>query len=315
MANIRELLAGVIVLLAIIAILLFFTRASQPTETAAVANSLAFENSRLKFENDQLQSRIGGMADKVKNVEMDYAELQQKRDEDAKRCAASVQPPYVLWKGRKATAVFRDINSELQQWVWDANVLENAMQAGWYKREVLPEMIIPFLSNQDSTYAKKLKSEALGFIGIKMKDGRIERVADVRPFVTPEAFKDMVGTIAGGEKSDEQVIMEIWNLNRQLSTYSAELTETPRYPAETLSLGGGDCEDTVILVASLLRAVPREWKVQVVYMDFDNPAEPKEVNHMAVYVNTGTYSTIIETTNKEKLNPFGADVNGWYFDV
>lgn len=311
--GVREILLILVVLLGVVAVLLIFP--AKPAPSGVPSNALVLENSRLREENDSLQSKIGGLEGKLRNVEADCAELQKNYDSEQRRCAAAVQPPYVVWSARKATAVFKDLNGTLHEWEWDANVLESAMQEGWYRRHVLPEMIIPFLSDADSEYAKKLKAEAVGYVEIKMKDGRNVRAVDVRPFVTPAVFGSLIGEIAGSGKSDEQVVKEVWNISRQLTTYSAELTETPRYPAETLSLGGGDCEDTVILAASLLKAVPRNWKVQVVYMDFDNPAEPKEINHMAVYVDTGSYSAIIETTDKKEMNPFGADVNGWYFDV
>jgi hypothetical protein len=48
----------------------------------------------------------------------------------------------------------------------------------------------------------------------------------------------------------------------------------PRYPLETFLAGGGDCEDTSILFASMIKAAPVDWEVDLVYMDSDKPDEP-----------------------------------------
>jgi hypothetical protein len=79
-------------------------------------------------------------------------------------------------------------------------------------------------------------------------------------------------------------------------------------------LGGGDCEDTAILAASILDAMPTDWKVQLVYMDADNPQDPQTINHVLVYVDTGEYQTYIETTSNQQMTPY-TQVEGFYVTV
>ena len=78
--------------------------------------------------------------------------------------------------------------------------------------------------------------------------------------------------------------------------------------------GGGDCEDSAILFASMIKAAPIEWDLQLVYIDSDNPTNPKNVNHVLVSIDTGESNYLIETTNKEEIQPFKS-IDGWHFDI
>jgi transglutaminase-like putative cysteine protease len=109
-------------------------------------------------------------------------------------------------------------------------------------------------------------------------------------------------------------VREVWHIVAQLTTYSEEIEETPRYPLETFLAGGGDCEDTAILLASMIRAAPVDWVVDLVYMDIDNPQDPQDVNHVMVHVDTGQRRYLIETVGDEEMEPFD-DVIGWYLRV
>jgi hypothetical protein len=65
--------------------------------------------------------------------------------------------------------------------------------------------------------------------------------------------------------------------------YTSDLVTTghdeyPRYPVETLVDNGGDCEDTAILMASMLQASPLNYDCILLELPADNP------NHMATGV-------------------------------
>jgi len=64
----------------------------------------------------------------------------------------------------------------------------------------------------------------------------------------------------------------------------------------------------------MIKAAPVDWEVYLVYMDIDNPLDPKDVNHVIVYINTGTQQYFIETTNDYEMQPFD-NVRGWYYEV
>jgi transglutaminase-like putative cysteine protease len=113
-------------------------------------------------------------------------------------------------------------------------------------------------------------------------------------------------------------ILPCWKITIpcQLTAYSGEIEDTPRYPLETLLAGGGDCEDHAILFASMILAadIPN-WKVSLVYMDSYNPARPQAINHMIVYIETDNRSYTIEATGKEIMEPYPEGVGGWYSEV
>jgi len=113
---------------------------------------------------------------------------------------------------------------------------------------------------------------------------------------------------------DESRVREVWNMVTQLNTYCEEAMETPLLPLETLLLGGGDCEDLAILTASILKAMPADWNVSLVYMDADNPTSVNKLNHVTVYVDTGKYKTFVESTQGEIMCPW-EEVNGFHLDL
>ena len=50
-------------------------------------------------------------------------------------------------------------------------------------------------------------------------------------------------------------------------------------------------------------------------MDANNPTDPKDVNHVIVWVETPSgYETFVDGTSKATMNPF-AEVAGWYLEV
>jgi len=102
--------------------------------------------------------------------------------------------------------------------------------------------------------------------------------------------------------------------------YSPDIGEHPRYAIETLTRGGGDCEDTVILMADMLRSskYTEDWIIQMVYFDSVSPNNPKKVDHVALAVDTGEKCGILETTSKniDELNMWNIDtVVGWWTDI
>jgi hypothetical protein len=145
--------------------------------------------------------------------------------------------------------------------------------------------------------------------------GEPVRIQNFSMFVSPATFTNVISNLYQDSGSDEQFVKEVFNIVQQITTYVPELQETPRYPLETLTGAGGDCEDSSILTASLLRAANPDWMVQLVYLDSDNPTDPKDVNHVLVYVDTGEYSTYIETTSKGEMNPYTDGVVGWELEV
>ncbi|PIN73626.1 hypothetical protein COV20_05375 [Candidatus Woesearchaeota archaeon CG10_big_fil_rev_8_21_14_0_10_45_16] len=159
----------------------------------------------------------------------------------------------------------------------------------------------------------EIKKEGKEYISLE-NNGNAITVMDFRPFVDKVAFTNIIPQLYAEIGNDQQFIHELWYILSQLTTYSLEIKETPKFPLETLLSGGGDCEDTSILLASMLKAANKNWKISLVYMDSNNPINPKNINHVLVQVETASESFFIETTSKTQENPYDKIV-GWYLEV
>ncbi|MCC7552387.1 hypothetical protein KO317_01845 [Candidatus Micrarchaeota archaeon] len=137
---------------------------------------------------------------------------------------------------------------------------------------------------------------------------------DLRPYIEKEYFYTFGKHIYNKYLTDEERIEAVWYVTTSLYKYTQEIEETPRLPLETLLGAGGDCEDTAVLTASILKAMNSDWKVYLVYVDLDNIEDPKEINHVLVYINTDTYSNYIETTGNIEINPY-EKVVGYNFEI
>ena len=139
-------------------------------------------------------------------------------------------------------------------------------------------------------------------------------VLDYTKLVDSRVFAQVIPELYYESDSAEAFLHEVWGIATQLSLYSSEIEETPRYPLETFLAGGGDCEDTSILLASMIKSAPADWKVDLVYMDSDSPWSPEKANHVIVYVDTGLEDYFIETTNSQVMEPYDW-VRGWHMTV
>ncbi|MCA9478247.1 MAG: hypothetical protein KC535_03820 [Nanoarchaeota archaeon] len=148
-----------------------------------------------------------------------------------------------------------------------------------------------------------LKDSGVTYLSVPL-GATTKYVMDFRDFVSPVGFEDeLMGWFANRE-SDEAFIQEVWHVVSQVTTFSSEIKETPRYPLETLFLGSGDCEDSAILFASMIEAAQTGWKVSFLYMDSDHITQPFKFNHVIVSINTGTEVFFIETTSKDEMSPY-----------
>lgn len=130
-------------------------------------------------------------------------------------------------------------------------------------------------------------------------------------------FENVIDEIWSKSSSDYDFAYEVWYIVSQLTTYSSDIEEDPRWALETLSRGGGDCEDTAILIADMLKSSThtKNWKIELVYFDDDNPQIPKRVNHVAVHIDDGTHDYILESTAKFSPYAWPDGVYGWFFKV
>jgi hypothetical protein len=169
------------------------------------------------------------------------------------------------------------------------------------------------------TYENQVKITTYSQQRIQYSDGSSQTVGEFSDYVG-KSFSNVIDDIYDNSSNEDEFIFEVWYIVSQLTIYSEDIGEYPRYALETLTRGGGDCEDTVILMADMIKssAHTRNWNIQMVYFDSDNPTNPHEVNHVALAIDTGKNYYIAETTAKtyDGLNAWqGVDIIGWWSDV
>jgi hypothetical protein len=169
------------------------------------------------------------------------------------------------------------------------------------------------------TYESYLQLSTYPIQIIQYSDGRQHEIGEFSDYVET-SFANVIDDVYENSSSDSNFIYEIWYIVSQLTTYSLDIGEHPRYALETLTRGGGDCEDTAILMADMFKSSKhtKNWNIQMVYFDSDNPSDPQLVNHVALTVNTGEKFGILETTAKTIDDLTMWDVNsvvGWWNDI
>ena len=149
-------------------------------------------------------------------------------------------------------------------------------------------------------------------------DGQSFEVRKMELFVEPEFFSKVIDSLTEGNSAGD-FVKEVFNLRVQLTLYSEDITDTPQWSGETMTIGTGDCEDFAILMASLLLAGNEHayysMTVQMVYMDADNPTNPQSVNHVMLYITyeDGT-KQFVDSTSTTPLSPWSR-VIGWYYNL
>jgi len=165
------------------------------------------------------------------------------------------------------------------------------------------------------SYVNKLKPEEYHILS---KDGESFKVRNMELFVEPEFFSKVINSLTDGNTAKD-FVQEVFNLRVQLTVYSEEITETPQWSGETMTLGTGDCEDFAILMGSLLIAgnehAHYNMTIRMVYMDADNPTDPQTANHALIHITyedeTGEF---IDSTSTQVQSPW-SEVIGWYFNL
>jgi prefoldin subunit 5 len=233
------------------------------------------------------------------NLQANYGNLQTNYTHLQADYSIAVPPPYIYIQGRAITLTFRLSNGAIRSWLVDFQWLEYDIERGWSKRE-------------------QLRNDQLKTVILTNAAGAQIAAPDFRVFVDPSPFRDIMLSLYSDVHGDEQAFLyEAWHITRQLTKYVSDTmdVETPRYPFETLLAGGGDCEDTSILLASLLRAAPFNWHVSLVYMDHIHPASAQKFDHVLVQFNTGTRNYYIETTSQDVMEYWGAWIDGQSYEV
>lgn len=272
-------------------------------------NSLEQDYLSLKNRYENMNSTIEGSSisyQEYVSLENNYRSLQTRyRTEKAQNSGDVLKPPYVVADNRSYLISHYTLEGEKDSYRIGAETFESQIVIG----NIMRGFSLEEMRNRGyDNYADRFNSSKY------LEIGDYGNYYKFNPFIVPSNFGTVADNINQRYDSDERKIRAVWNLVTQLNTYSKELEETPRMPMETLLAGGGDCEDTVILAASILEAIDEDWEVQYVYMDSNNPEKPQDINHVALYVDTGEYATFMETTSDTEMAVFDS-VDGYYVDV
>ncbi len=221
--------------------------------------------------------------------------------------SSAITAPYIIMKNRQAQWFFNDLDNQIKGFSLDEDTLESFVVVG----NIMRGMTIPEMNQEGLTTISQRFTNGSKHVNI---NGQFTCL-DCIPYVEPENFKPIADDINSNYPDDASRIKEVWNMVTQLCPYTSETTAfTPRLPFETLLFGGGDCKDLAILTASILREMSPTWKIEFVYMDSNNPTSDNTINHVSVFVDTGTFKTFVESTDTETMNPY-QNVDGFYEEV
>lgn len=258
------------------------------TEYSDFRTAAQIQYTTLQEDYTKLQTEHTDLLAQHAVLEQDYNALSS---EYGNFRTTAILPPYIYIHDREVEIAYIQTDQTISSWRVPFGTLEYYIEKGNLSR-LLP-----------------------AYLNLKMDTGKVIQVMDFRPYVVPDSFETVISSLYANLPDEYAFIREVWNIVTQLSGYSSEIKETPRYPLETFLAGGGDCEDTAILFASMILAAPVDWEVSLVYMDSNNPTTPQEMNHVIVYINTGTNGYHVETTSDTMMLPYPQGVIGWYYKL
>ena len=204
----------------------------------------------------------------------------------------AVKPPYIVVHDRTVDTTFFDSDGQLIKWTTPFEGLEADIENGAIMRRLIVDL--------------EWKTNLVYTV-----DDKKLWLRDFSSFISPDEFRNVIPELYMKSSTPQDFISRVWRMVGQLSNYASEDIETPRYPLETLLAGGGDCEDLSILFASMIKAAPVDWYVDILYVDSKNINNPQEPDHVVVFINTGDETFIVETTSDQVMLPYSAGVTGW----
>lgn len=255
---------------------------SQMIDESNQRNAAAYQ---LELELASLNSHYKSLQNNYNELESSYGKLRTEHAVTLAELEQSLAVPYTSISGREVTWAWKDLDGKLHKWKLPIDGYRS-----WIEKPKPQETLS--LERGDRTYT----------------------IADFRPYVRTDGFNKVVPNLYR-ESADEMVFArEMFNLVTQLTVYSEDIGEVARWPVETLTEAGGDCEDLVILFASLLKAAPYPYKLSLVYMDSDNPTNPQRPNHVIVRVEAADWRVFVEVTNAQGWGYYQRVV-GWYYEL
>ncbi len=182
----------------------------------------------------QLEHELASLTEQYSRLLDNYSELESRYGK-----VWTEQPAALAETEQSLTVPYTSISDGKIAWVWkdrDGNVHKWVLSLDSYRS----------WSNTPKPYKT---------VSLQCNDS-ISTVLDYRPYVHPDEFTEVIPSLYQQFSGEREFVQEAFNLVSQLTVYSEDIGEVPRWPIETLTEGRGDCEDLTILLASLLKAAP-----------------------------------------------------------
>ena len=196
--------------------------------------TLQEENKKLKNENKILQQKYNSKSSEVNALEgrldssLDQTQkfFNELKDRTYEFLEKENLKPKTVIDDQKINWHFSDSKGNLYNWSMPIETYE-----GWIRATEPSETL-------------RLRNTSTG---------DIYTVRDHTKFVRT-GFVDVIDGVYDNSKNNVDFVKEVWYIVSQLTTYSYDIGDDPRWALETLSRGGGDCEDTAILIAEMLKS-------------------------------------------------------------
>jgi len=215
----------------------------------------------------------------------DIEEMKTEHAETLAELEQSLGVPYTSISGREITWAWQDTAGKLHRWKLPLDTYRS-----WIEKPK-PQGTVS-LRDEDISYT----------------------LTDFRPFVSTEGFTKVVPALYEESADEMAFAREAFHLVSQLTVYSEDIGEVARWPVETLTEAGGDCEDLAILYASLLKASPYPYNLSLVYMDSANPTDPQRPNHIIIRVEAEGWMTYVDCTADWGWGRYQT-VKGWFYKL
>ncbi len=205
------------------------------------------EHTELMGDNEELMSDCEALTEQYEQLQSEYETLLS--DYEAAFGGLDIYPGSI------------PVLEKLYTWEWDG--VERSINI------TVPEQLYDYYSEKE----RYQTTDYRGYVRHPLDDHYVEALLYEFNLI------QMAEGLSEEDKTD-LTISFIQNMEYILDLYSKGQTEYPRFPVETLVDGGGDCEDTGILMASLLGAMG--YNVSLILLP-DHLAVGVEVNATGVH--------------------------------
>lgn len=245
------------------------------------------------------RSDYNRLRNQYENLSNEYDDLREQYIDLQNRVRNAKFPPYIISNRRHVSVTYETLEGNIESWQWDSRTLSVQFTWGFIAREfTYPQL--EYVGWNEFGFEGGSKFTHLGEFGPYYQ---------LNPFVVPSNFEPLSRAFQRRYQSDLERLRAAWNFATQLNDYVREIEETPRFPLETLLMGGGDCEDSAILLGSIIYAMSPDYDVTFWYIDADNPTDPQDINHVVLSASTEDGTIIIETTSNT-MRPWG-EISGF----